>query len=238
MNSALAIDRIVSIANPSGAWTYWSPGIEDIVELALVHGTEVALPDHFHDEDQITFVLTGRRRFVIGGKVVIVEAGEGICIPSGLPHRSLPQPHGVTCLNIYTHARTLDVAALLTRLKDDWRNEENFSPALLFHALPEHRASSVESTLSLPSDFMTPVHLAATNIGMSREGYSRAFRRAHGMPPKTFAMTSRLNDARKLLRAGTPLVDTAVMSGFADQSHLGRCFRRAFGVTPGRYRTR
>jgi hypothetical protein len=31
-----------------------------------VCGFDVALPIHFHDEDQITFVISGRRRFIIG----------------------------------------------------------------------------------------------------------------------------------------------------------------------------
>ena len=38
------------------------------------------------------------------------------------------------------------------------------------------------------------------------------------------------------IRAGQPLADAALVSGFADQSHLTRQFGRAFGLTPGRWR--
>jgi AraC-like DNA-binding protein len=41
--------------------------------------------------------------------------------------------------------------------------------------------------------------------------------------------------ARELLAAGEPPSAVAWATGFADQSHLTRHFRRAIGVPPGRY---
>jgi AraC-like DNA-binding protein len=76
----------------------------------------------------------------------------------------------------------------------------------------------------------------AERAGVTREAFSRAFVRRHGMPPHAFGLVARLNLARALLRSGAPIAAAAAEAGFADQSHLGRCFRRTFGVTPGRYR--
>ena len=56
------------------------------------------------------------------------------------------------------------------------------------------------------------------------------------MPPHAFWQLAKLNDARRLLRAGQDIAAVAAETGFSDQSHLGRCFRRVFGVTPGRFR--
>ncbi|MEN0074300.1 MAG: helix-turn-helix domain-containing protein, partial [Paracraurococcus sp.] len=81
-----------------------------------------------------------------------------------------------------------------------------------------------------------PVRRVAAQAGMSREGFTRRFARRHGMPPHAFWLMHRLNLARRLLRAGEGIAAAAAAAGFADQSHLGRCFRRVFGVTPGRYR--
>ena len=35
--------------------------------------------------------------------------------------------------------------------------------------------------------------------------------------------------------AGLPLAETALACGFADQSHMTRAFRKAFGLPPGRW---
>jgi AraC-like DNA-binding protein len=45
----------------------------------------------------------------------------------------------------------------------------------------------------------------------------------------------RLDRARALIRAGVSLAEVAAASGFADQSHLTRQFRRAYGLSPGRW---
>jgi len=46
----------------------------------------------------------------------------------------------------------------------------------------------------------------------------------------------RLDGARAQLRRNRSLADVALAAGFADQAHLSRMFKSAFGVTPARYR--
>ncbi|SFS13880.1 Cupin domain-containing protein [Dyella sp. OK004] len=230
---------------PDDAWAYWRPGVADIVELALVHGEDVGLPDHFHDEDQVTFVISGYRRFLIGTELVIIGPSQGVCIPAGTPHRSLPEPDGVVCINLYLRASECDTRALLDRLAVLWCQEARLQVDTLASLVREYRyPRSINpvpmnnvAPLPLMSDLVVSVTAAAREFAMSREGYSRAFRRVHGMPPQTFGIMARLNGARKLLRAGVSPADAAAAAGFADQSHLGRLFRRTFGVAPGRYRT-
>jgi hypothetical protein len=60
-----------------GSWDYWRPAAEGVLELGTVSGEAVGLPTHFHREDQLTYVLSGRRRFVVGGEVIVLEAGDG-----------------------------------------------------------------------------------------------------------------------------------------------------------------
>ena len=45
----------------------------------------------------------------------------------------------------------------------------------------------------------------------------------------------RLDRARALIRHGAPLADAALACGFADQSHMTRQFKRAYGLSPGRF---
>jgi len=44
-----------------------------------------------------------------------------------------------------------------------------------------------------------------------------------------------LQRAREMISRGEPLAGIAVETGFTDQSHLNRQFKKAFGMTPGRW---
>jgi AraC-like DNA-binding protein len=45
----------------------------------------------------------------------------------------------------------------------------------------------------------------------------------------------RLEQAKKMITAGTPLAEIAATAGFSDQSHFNRQFKKAYGMTPGRW---
>jgi AraC-like DNA-binding protein len=63
----------------------------------------------------------------------------------------------------------------------------------------------------------------------------RAFREVVGFPPHEYQTQLRIARARKLIRNGMPIIETAHETGFCDQSHLARNFRRIVGMTPGQY---
>ena len=68
---------------------------------------------------------------------------------------------------------------------------------------------------------------------------NRLFRQSIGLPPYEYLMQNRLRAAARHLRDGAySLADIAAETGFADQSHLQRMFKRAFGTTPKVYRNR
>ncbi|MEV5428329.1 AraC family transcriptional regulator [Streptomyces sp. NPDC052701] len=65
----------------------------------------------------------------------------------------------------------------------------------------------------------------------------RAFSGAYGIAPHQYLMSLRVGRARRLLLEGRSPGRVAAATGFYDQAHLTRHFRRLVGVTPGRYRT-
>jgi AraC-like DNA-binding protein len=71
--------------------------------------------------------------------------------------------------------------------------------------------------------------------GMNRFALARHFRACLGTSPYRYLVLRRLDHARALIRGGAPLADAALHSGFADQSHMTRQFKRAYGVSPGRW---
>jgi len=221
-------------------WAYWRPALDGIVELGTLRGRDVGLPTHFHGEDQITFVVSGRRRFLISGEVVELAAGQGALIPAGVAHQSLAEPSSVGCINAYVPAGEYAVPAMMRDAERLWSKAGYIRWTELAAVIREHRKGAagcipVGSAVPARTTCREPVGRVAARTGMSREGFSRVFARRHGMPPHAFWLMARLNDARKLLRAGEGIATVAVETGFTDQSHLGRRFRRAFGITPGRY---
>jgi AraC-like DNA-binding protein len=63
----------------------------------------------------------------------------------------------------------------------------------------------------------------------------RTFRQAVGFPPHAYQTQLRVAQAKRLLAASMPIAEVALQTGFADQSHLSRHFKRLVGVPPGKY---
>jgi quercetin dioxygenase-like cupin family protein len=76
--------------------------LNDLLERRLVTGERIMLahvylkkgclvPRHFHENEQMSYVLEGALRFWIGEdeKEELVLAGEVLTIPSNLPHKAL-----------------------------------------------------------------------------------------------------------------------------------------------------
>ena len=68
--------------------------------------------------------------------------------------------------------------------------------------------------------------------GYSPFHFARLFKKTTGFAPHAFVLRMRLERARRLLREGSTPADVALATGFYDQPHLARVFRRVFGVTP------
>ncbi len=85
--------------------------------------------------------------------------------------------------------------------------------------------------------FAGPIPLAelASMSGLSLHRFVTVFRAQVGIPPHQYVCRTRVREARSLLDQGVPLAAVALDTGFCDQSHLSRHFKRQCGVTPGRF---
>jgi quercetin dioxygenase-like cupin family protein len=57
-----------------------------LAQIYLKRGALV--PMHHHDSEQMTYILQGALRYVVGGEEIIVREGEVLHIPSGTPHQA------------------------------------------------------------------------------------------------------------------------------------------------------
>lgn len=68
--------------------------------------------------------------------------------------------------------------------------------------------------------------------GLTASHCIRAFGRQFGLPPHAYHMQMRLAEACELLAQGWRATMVAYDCGFADQSHLSRKFKEAYGLAP------
>lgn len=93
----------------------------------------------------------------------------------------------------------------------------------------------VRDVLTEQHDVNISLHALAQLAGLSPYHLCRSFRAVFGLSPHAYHLQVRIDRAKQLLARGVPLGETAHRTGFADQSHFGRHFRRHVGTSPGRY---
>jgi AraC-like DNA-binding protein len=110
-------------------------------------------------------------------------------------------------------------------------DEPDGTAARMSRAVEEAREILHESLLDPPS-----LEELAAAVGVGAFPLLRAFRAATGLPPHAYLNQQRVRRARRLLDAGLRPAEVAARTGFADQAHLTRHFKRTVGVPPGAYR--
>jgi len=73
-------------------------------------------------------------------------------------------------------------------------------------------------------------------VNMSAFHLLRVFKQAMKLPPHAYLLQVRINRAKQALLAGDSISSVAASTGFTDQSHLTKQFKRFIGVTPGAFR--
>lgn len=86
------------------------------------------------------------------------------------------------------------------------------------------------ATLSLRLDEI------AAAAGLSVSYLVRAFAKRYGMTPHEYQINRRIQRGQQQLRRGEPIAQVALDTGFADQAHFQRTFKRLTAATPGQYR--
>ena len=58
-----------------------------VAQVFLAKGAIV--PEHFHESEQITYILEGALQFELEGRTVVVSKGQVLRIPSNVPHKAV-----------------------------------------------------------------------------------------------------------------------------------------------------
>jgi AraC family transcriptional regulator len=93
----------------------------------------------------------------------------------------------------------------------------------------EYIAAKLQEDLSLAA--------LADVAGMNYYYFSRLFKQSTGLSPHRYVLEQRIRRAQQFLSTSDmTILEASVRSGFADQGHFTKAFRRFVGVTPTEYR--
>lgn len=105
------------------------------------------------------------------------------------------------------------------------------------------RAGREEASIRRVIDFLDAHFAQDLSVGalaavacLSPYHFIRVFARQTGLTPHAWLMQLRARKAKALLDQGLPIADVAAQTGFSDQSHLTKTFKRILGYTPGQLR--
>jgi AraC-like DNA-binding protein len=93
----------------------------------------------------------------------------------------------------------------------------------------------VKEWLDANSQQNVSIHSLADLVDLSPYFLVRAFHKQVGIAPHKYQTIVRINRARRLLTSGAAISEVAHSTGFCDQSHLNRCFKKTLGITPRKY---
>jgi quercetin dioxygenase-like cupin family protein len=81
-----------------------------VAQVFLAKGAIV--PEHFHESEQITYILEGALEFELEGQKIVVAKGQVLRIPSNVPHRAVALED------------TLDLD-IFSPLREDWLKKDD-----------------------------------------------------------------------------------------------------------------
>jgi len=147
------------------------------------------------------------------------------------------------------------VASLGVQLHHEFRERDDLSSLAIEGIVLQLAAAAARARGDLPAgappawlsktrdlvhdSFRRPLSIVdlARDVGVHPVHLARAFGRRFGCSPAEYVRRLRVEAAcDALVRSRQPLAEIAITSGFADQSHMNRQFRRRLGMTPGEFR--
>jgi AraC family transcriptional regulator len=241
------------VADTGGAYsTRSSGGISQ--EVLATPGTTWLCPAGIREEatrltgdfPEVLHVYIPRHSFLLVSREGIVE-----CSPQNLRYEcrvSDPAIHRVTSavieeLRNESSSGGLKIDALAVELIGALGQEHmeinpcRQPPAFAKGLLDRHRLDRVLQFIEANLDGDITVADLADAACCSLYHFVRAFHQATGRPPHAYISERRLDRAKHLLAySEEPLVEISLLCRFSGQTNFTKAFKRAVGVSPGRYR--
>ncbi|VFQ44828.1 helix-turn-helix domain-containing protein [Desulfoluna butyratoxydans] len=234
-------DRYVVWLNTAGGEHYslggstdiLAPGSISVIEPGAVHGNRPCSETARHLRS--FYVEAGV--FQSMGEQLGLSGAEGLGLARGpITDRSLWTDLARLHEMMLGDVPGLELSTRVTRVFGDLLRRHGRLGAL--PKAPEKRDVRIDRVLDcLRENLDTPLTLEtlAGHAGCTPYHLIRLFRKTLGMTPHAYLTQLRLENARRMLEQGESIANSALASGFSDQSHLTRAFRSRYGLPPGAY---
>ena len=237
----LHASHVISLPSPSihfkVSGQYYQMESDQIILLNPGEVHEMGSPHHFSWSFRCFYLDS-----------TLMRAVADSCSPAvPLPRfsRSIVRDSHIRQVLLYLHQR-LDRNRFDSNLKRDFLNQ--MRPLIKTHCVGEvdktgHAVEKPASCLDQVRIFLEDHY--SENIcleklsdiaGISPFHLLRCFKEKFGLPPNEFQNAIRIQRARSFLNRGDAIIDVAMKTGFSDQSHLTRVYKKYIGLTPGQYR--
>ena len=233
----------------------------DAFQARLVHyAPGLRHGDHEHARAQISFLLLGDAREIVGRQAAQVSTAASGIKPAGIRHSAEFGKNGALMLAV-------DFAEGAESRHFDWSEPcrwRTLSPALrlligaALRSSGQARADLLWDVLAHPQDELVkqtePVWLRqareqiadapsqaniaalATAAGVHRVYFSRRFQAAFGLPPSLYRSRCMAAQGLSQIVDDADLADAAASAGFADQSHMTRVLQKHVRIPPSQLR--
>lgn len=186
------------------------------IDFIYLENSTKSYATHTHaNHVTIGYILDGIVCIACYDRKSLYHAGEFFYIMPDIPH-ALEPVSGCTYSMI-------SICVPVDRMLNHSEKEVSYTKRLkqLILDAPENKLSIQDMAYSID---VSPYHMI------------RQFKNACGLTPHQFQIQSRVRKAQRLLEEGQSVIEAAYATGFCDQSHFDRCFRKIVRLTPNEYK--
>lgn len=122
-------------------------------------------------------------------------------------------------------------------------NPEEFLTGMLFKLYSELNVNTVAPDYAsrvmeyINANYMNNISVAeiAAFLKLDRKYLSRIFKEKTGFTVQEYLISKRLSEAKKLLKSGYSVSESAYMTGYNDAFNFSKAFKKHFGASPRKY---
>ena len=217
---------------------------------------------HTHDAPELFIVLSGDLAIWMDGTTTPLTAGDIVCVPSHIPHRTLPtvlhtdglvrQDITNLCLRMISERYSNQVGqyfmqkAYLTQLlmtiirQITVPPKQSCSPVTFETHHKTYVVSEIRQYLSSHYAEKISLDLIARNMYLSSAYISKIFKEETGEAPINYLIKMRLERARIQLESDNGQSIKAISNsvGYDDVYYFSKLFKKYYGMSPVHYRSK